>query len=432
MRNTIQKSVDVISGLVQKHIVINNKIKQNTLNQQNYSELNNKLDSLEQLIGSNTSSTSTSMDFYKCSSVETTENRWTGYKAVLTDGVYSFEDAVTEGLTYGIAYKPEIEKVYNADCTISIENMYMYKNLFFGATGNNSGTGIRATFATAGRSDTAYYPYRANITDSVPFVITGQTKNKETWSSVVIFDAAQGIEVSRVIAYVHNYTELDNKYTVTAARLEGSNDGDTWDVLSRLEGVNSTGAWTFSCSTKNVYRSLRVVFVMAIDGPGAVLWKVDIDGFCKYIGIPDATPYNPTSVESEDYTITYSYTWWSDDRPWMAFNFGENADQWGSDTSDSGVGQWLAWENKKKAVCIKRYQYRASSDNIDQGCALQGFDEDTGEWITIDEQLRSYVDGVKIYNCSTNTRAFRKHRFLCTQMGEGHHFQLAHIAAWTY
>jgi hypothetical protein len=53
------------------------------------------------------------------------DRTWTGYKAVLTDGVYSFEESVTEGLTYGGAgFTPEIGAVYNDGCTVIVRKFY--------------------------------------------------------------------------------------------------------------------------------------------------------------------------------------------------------------------------------------------------------------------------------------------------------------------
>ena len=40
-----------------------------------------------------------SMDFYKCASVDTSAKTWTGYKAVLSSGIYSFEKTPTAGLS---------------------------------------------------------------------------------------------------------------------------------------------------------------------------------------------------------------------------------------------------------------------------------------------------------------------------------------------
>ena len=45
---------------------------------------------------------------------------WDGYKAVLSNGVYSFEDTLTEGLTYS-AVKPQEFGVYNSDASIKAD-----------------------------------------------------------------------------------------------------------------------------------------------------------------------------------------------------------------------------------------------------------------------------------------------------------------------
>jgi hypothetical protein len=66
-----------------------------------------------------------SMDFYKCASVDTVNKTWTGYLAVCdADGVYTFEETATTGLTYGTAYKPIADNVYNADATIQIMKLW--------------------------------------------------------------------------------------------------------------------------------------------------------------------------------------------------------------------------------------------------------------------------------------------------------------------
>jgi hypothetical protein len=64
-----------------------------------------------------------SMEFYKCASVDTSAKTWTGYKAVLTDGVYSFEESVTSGLTY-TAITPVIGRVYTADALCEIKKLF--------------------------------------------------------------------------------------------------------------------------------------------------------------------------------------------------------------------------------------------------------------------------------------------------------------------
>lgn len=63
--------------------------------------------------------------FYKCVSVDTDAKTWTGYLAVLgEDGAYSFEETVTEGLTYTKVI-PVIGKTYSADALVTVGNLYV-------------------------------------------------------------------------------------------------------------------------------------------------------------------------------------------------------------------------------------------------------------------------------------------------------------------
>lgn len=55
---------------------------------------------------------------YECASVG--ESTWSGYKLVLTDGFYGKAETLTEGLTFGTGYTPEVGTVYNADATIEV------------------------------------------------------------------------------------------------------------------------------------------------------------------------------------------------------------------------------------------------------------------------------------------------------------------------
>lgn len=66
---------------------------------------------------------SSAMDFYKCASVDTENKMWTGYKAVLADGAYSFATSATSGLTYGTGYTPIIGSIYDALVTIEAKRL---------------------------------------------------------------------------------------------------------------------------------------------------------------------------------------------------------------------------------------------------------------------------------------------------------------------
>ena len=65
-----------------------------------------------------------SPELYKCASVDTVNKTWAGYKAVLTDGFYSFEKTVTEGLTYGDAFTPVVGLIHDSACTMRINSLW--------------------------------------------------------------------------------------------------------------------------------------------------------------------------------------------------------------------------------------------------------------------------------------------------------------------
>lgn len=65
-----------------------------------------------------------SMEFYKCASVDTSARTWTGYKAVLTDGVYSFEETLTTGLSYLGGMEVKKGLVYSQDAKLRCPYTY--------------------------------------------------------------------------------------------------------------------------------------------------------------------------------------------------------------------------------------------------------------------------------------------------------------------
>lgn len=56
---------------------------------------------------------------------------WDGYKAVLTDGFYSFEETLTTGLSYGTAFTPVVRDIYNQDATIAVKSIHLDPGDFF-------------------------------------------------------------------------------------------------------------------------------------------------------------------------------------------------------------------------------------------------------------------------------------------------------------
>ena len=81
---------------------------------------NSKLDELLNRINGSIKS----QDFYKCASVDVDNKMWTGYKAIFSDGAYSFEDAVTEGLNYGGGLTPVVDGIYDIGALVQVSKLY--------------------------------------------------------------------------------------------------------------------------------------------------------------------------------------------------------------------------------------------------------------------------------------------------------------------
>ena len=64
-----------------------------------------------------------SAEYYRCASVDTSAKTWTGYRAVLNEGVYTFEDTVTTGLSY-TSVIPQVGSIYSSDALASVEALW--------------------------------------------------------------------------------------------------------------------------------------------------------------------------------------------------------------------------------------------------------------------------------------------------------------------
>lgn len=105
MKSSLNKTVNVISGLVQKYVVINNKVKQNTLNQQNYQQLENRLTNLEKLFSDNSGGGDDEID------INDVLTNPTNYAVVINGAVYDIldnsgntTDTIDESGTYDSCY----------------------------------------------------------------------------------------------------------------------------------------------------------------------------------------------------------------------------------------------------------------------------------------------------------------------------------------
>lgn len=62
-------------------------------------------------------------DFYKCASVNTSNQTWTGYKAVLNNGIYTFEGTATTGLTYDNV-TPSVGGIYTDGTLVTVKMLW--------------------------------------------------------------------------------------------------------------------------------------------------------------------------------------------------------------------------------------------------------------------------------------------------------------------
>ena len=61
--------------------------------------------------------------------VENNDKTWSGYKAVLSGGVYSFDDTVTEGLTFGNGLVPAVDGIYDEQALVMVAKLYKGVNI---------------------------------------------------------------------------------------------------------------------------------------------------------------------------------------------------------------------------------------------------------------------------------------------------------------
>lgn len=67
---------------------------------------------------------SSSINFYKCISVDVSTKTWSGYKAILVDSsYYYFQENITEGLIY-LGNAVEVDNIYSSDGLVQIANLF--------------------------------------------------------------------------------------------------------------------------------------------------------------------------------------------------------------------------------------------------------------------------------------------------------------------
>lgn len=65
-----------------------------------------------------------STDFFRCATVTSGGSTWTGYKAVLSGGSYSYESAASSGLTFGAGFTPQVGKIYDNGALVQVDKLF--------------------------------------------------------------------------------------------------------------------------------------------------------------------------------------------------------------------------------------------------------------------------------------------------------------------
>lgn len=148
-------------------------------------------------------------EFYKCASVDTVNKTWTGFRAVLTDGVYSFEGAATEGLTYGNGLTPVVDSIYDAEALVYVNRLWL------GAAALTEGLVIHAPLQyraeTAETGQAMTYPGNnctfGNVSGVACVTLSGSAKNSVNIDSSGIVINTNPMTLACWIRYSENYFE---------------------------------------------------------------------------------------------------------------------------------------------------------------------------------------------------------------------------------
>lgn len=123
MKKILQNILNIQQKLISKHQNLRNIANKLPTDEQ-ILDFKNRLDSLEIDGGNDILPSTGRSNFYKCIFVDSTAQTWSGNKAILTDGVYSFEENITEGLTY-TSVIPAVGKIYSADALVCVKSLYV-------------------------------------------------------------------------------------------------------------------------------------------------------------------------------------------------------------------------------------------------------------------------------------------------------------------
>lgn len=231
---------------------------------------------------------------------------WDGYKAILTDGVYVFEENLTTGLSYS-AFEPEVGKVYSADALIEVKKLFdgtdPHLLLYFSmddtgkaidkvngielsAFGNASG-GVPGVIGNCWQASDGGYLSGSNTAFALPKVFTFNllVNFSSSGSEAVIFEFGSYSSNSGYGFYSNSEGEVSwrvgnsgwgNYSSSTLSADEWSMLTVTCDGSSRTLYINGVSENTYSVNTVVNTTSIGAFSRAATEGSGASMnGKID-------------------------------------------------------------------------------------------------------------------------------------------------------------
>ena len=185
----------------------------------------------------------TSAEYYKCASVDTSANTWSGYKAVFdsSTGTWSFESDVTAGLTY-TSVTPIVGGIYSADALVIVSLLYTGTPTLTSPTGMTSESSDEWEIS-ASSNYTTYYPWKAfdGITSPMTNCWTGNGGYSPWWLQWQ--NKQKQVLVQRLKMTV---ADSLSQQAVLSFTLQGSDDGNTWTDIHSESGLS----WTTNGESK--------------------------------------------------------------------------------------------------------------------------------------------------------------------------------------
>lgn len=218
-----------------------------------------------------------SSTFYKCTAVDTENMTWSGQKAVLTDGAYSFEDTATEGLTFGEAFTPSVGKIYSEDARVVVSSLF---------TAVDEGAILYAPFIDSLETETGQTLTLAG----------GEFTSTEVDGVTCLYSSGE-TTITGPLEIPEKFTicfwaKLDGSYVANDVNMGGTKNGTlTLEIKGSQINLVEQGISVFS-SVSSTNTSMLSCFVATFESGSQQIWK---DGV-----LLKSTSYTPSSSPPED------------------------------------------------------------------------------------------------------------------------------------